>query len=103
MRFKVRHDLRLVRGGLSYVAEDYAIDFQPESQADFDHRSGESDRVSLGIDTLQVAAALQTGRIVGIWGYFPRPAWKQSRLLSPTAKEGAVEVDFERVVEPGHS
>ena len=103
MRFRARYDQRPLRGHLLYVAEDYAIDFEPESQAEFDSHSGELGRATLGIDTLQLEAGLQAGRIVGIWGYFPRPGWKASRLPLPAAKEGAVEVDFERSVESGSS
>jgi len=76
MKFEVRHDLAPIVGRLLYVAKDYAFNFLPSSRSDFRKRRGELGEFTLGIDTLQLVAGLETHQLVSLWGLFPQSGWK---------------------------
>ena len=94
MKFKPRYDLPPVTGRLLYVARDYAINFMPISSAELRRRRGEFGEFTVGVDTLQLVAGLETRQLVSAWGYFPRPGWKAAKLGPPPARGGAVMVEL---------
>jgi hypothetical protein len=97
MKLHVRHDRPADHGRLIYVVDDHAFDFLPRISG------GQLGTVTLSIDTLQLDADIETGQIVGVWGYFPREGWKPAHLSPPPGKPGTLHVSFERPVESGAS
>jgi hypothetical protein len=86
MKFKSRYDLTPVAGRLLYVAKDYAISFMPTSSEEFRRRRGEFGEFTLGVDTLQLVAGLETRQLISAWGYFPRPGWRPAHRAAISAR-----------------
>jgi hypothetical protein len=93
MKFKSRYDLTPVAGRLLYVAKDYAISFMPTSSEEFRRRRGEFGEFTLGVDTLQLVAGLETRQLISAWGYFPRPGWRPAHRAAISAS--TVELQWE--------
>jgi len=100
MKFYAHYDRPPVRGRLLYVVGDHAFDFR---QGDPPIPPGRVGTVTLAIDTLQLDADVETGQLIGVWGYFPREGWKTTKLRSPSARPGSLHVSFGRPVETGSS
>lgn len=96
VKFTVRYDLTPVAGRLVYVAKDYALNFLPSSPSDFRKRRGELGEFTVGIDTLQLVAGVETRQLVSLWGLFPRPGWKPAQIDRPPARPGGVTVELGR-------
>jgi hypothetical protein len=94
MKFKPRYDLTPVAGRLLYVARDYAINFMPTSSEEVRRRRGEFGEFTLGVDTLQLVAGLETRQLISAWGVFPRPGWRPAHLELPSARGGAITVEL---------
>lgn len=80
-----------IKGHLSYIDQDKAIDFEPENEKYRPgHRSPSAALVVGG--TLQIEFLIDSGCLLCVWGYLPRESWQHesSQLSLEAALPGMV-------------
>lgn len=92
-----------LEGALSYIESDHAFNFTPSSRQALLSRVGDLGTTSLSIGTLQIEVAVQTGIVLFVWGYLPKPHWKAGTVKVGTAVPGVVRVVDSPVLESGVS
>ncbi len=85
---------------VEYILEDRAFDHSLNilyPLADLYRERG-----SLALDTLAIDYAVPSMRLLYVWGYAPREAWRRLRVtLPPNVKSGQVFVELDRVIQRG--
>lgn len=70
-------------GELVYRKEDHSVDFIPDSGAELEHRTGHRGTASLGLGTLQLEVAAESGLVLFPWGYLPTQSWVPGTVRGP--------------------
>jgi hypothetical protein len=80
MRALLIHGTVPTHGRLRYTAADFSLSFEPLPAGG----------ASAQIGTLQLEVDPGTGDVLYPWGYLPRVAWREARVIAPGAAAGGV-------------
>lgn len=96
--YAVRPSDSELHGRLFYSDAEYSFRFQLDEIDDLGRALGNGGVASLSIGTLQIDVAIQTRRLLFVWGYHPRVAWKwgiaQPGVVSPGRVEAPADFDL---------
>lgn len=79
-------------GKLVYRESEYSLDFEPDQGFISHDIAGQQGTTSIMIDTLQIEVALETRRLLYVWGYFPAVRWERATVLPISAAQGCVRI-----------
>ncbi|MEV5302942.1 hypothetical protein [Amycolatopsis methanolica] len=79
-------------GALRYSRADRAFAFRLRDRGELESLVGRGGVTSLVADTLQLEVAVETGRALFVWGYWPAESWRPERLELPDSVGGRVTV-----------
>jgi hypothetical protein len=101
MIFAAPTDEGPLEGILRYVGIEHSFAFDVASHTDLQMRSGTAGVTSLGIGTLQIEVAVETGTVLFAWGLHPRARWKIHSIGQPTPAATGARVEASRPLQRG--
>ncbi|MBC7352016.1 MAG: hypothetical protein H5U08_06630 [Thermogutta sp.] len=88
--FVPRWDIEPLSGYPIYSIKDYAFDFVPASESQFQARFGSAGEGILVTDTEQLIVGIETGLLLHVYGYSPYMKWKMCDRVPPSSRGGGV-------------
>ncbi|HSX29730.1 MAG TPA: hypothetical protein VLE73_04185 [Candidatus Saccharimonadales bacterium] len=85
-KYNIDFEGQPTKGTLVYIEEDHAFNF-----TGFDKRM-KTAAITIN-ETLQVEFLVETGKVVYVWGYYPKESWGSGKVVPPHHTNGEVYVD----------
>jgi hypothetical protein len=77
-----------LNGRLTYSEVEQSFEFVPDGSLAELAPSSQEGTTGLVVDSLQLETAVEDGRVLYAWGYYPRNSWQNAKLQLPPAADG---------------